>query len=131
MRPAPILFASLFASQAAFLTLSPVLPAMARDLDLPLAAVGQLGTAAGLAGALAAVGITAAGSRLGVRTLLLCGLSLLATGSVAMAAGPTFAWLLGAQLALGAGVSAVLAGGIAAVPAWAPPERRAGVLAWA
>src|SRR6185503_11371363 len=74
MRPAPILFASLFASQAAFLTLSPVLPAMARDLDLPLAAVGQLGTAAGLAGALAAVAITAAGSRLGVRTLLLCGL---------------------------------------------------------
>ena len=131
MRPAPILFACLFASQAALLTRSPVLPDMARDLGLPLAAVGQLGTAAGLAGTAAAVGITAAGPRLGVRGLLLCGLSLLASGSVAMAVAPAFAWLLVAQLALGVGVSAVLAGGIAAVPAWAPPERRPTVLAWA
>jgi predicted MFS family arabinose efflux permease len=131
MRPAPILFACLFASQAAFLTLSPVLPEMARDLDLPLATVGQLGTAAGLAGAVAAVGITVAGSRLGVRSLLLAGLALLALGSAGTAVAPAFGWLLAAQLALGAGVSAVLAGGIAAVPAWAPPARRPTVLAWA
>ena len=131
MRPAPILFACLFASQAAFLTLSPILPQMAGDLDLPLATVGQLGTAAGLAGAAAAVGITVAGSRLGVRHLLLAGLALLVLGSAATAVAPSFGWLLAAQLALGTGVSAVLAGGIAAVPAWTPPGRRPTVLAWA
>jgi predicted MFS family arabinose efflux permease len=131
VRPAPILFASLFASQAAFMTLSPLLPEMARDLDLSLATVGQLGTAARLAGAIAAVGIAVAGSRLGVRCLLLAGLALLAAGSVATAIAPAFGWLLGAQLALGAGVSAVMAGGIAAVPVWAPPVRRPTVLAWA
>jgi predicted MFS family arabinose efflux permease len=131
MRPAPVLFACLFAAQASLLTRSPVMAEMARELGLSLATVGQLGTAAGVAGAWSAVAITAAGSRLRVRRLLVGGRVMLAGGSAATAAAPGFAWLLAAQLALGAGVSAVLAGGIAAVAAWAPPGQRASVLAWA
>ena len=57
--PAPTLFVSQFAAQAAFLAPVPVLPAIAGDLGVSVAAAGQLRTISGAAAALAALGIEA------------------------------------------------------------------------
>ena len=124
-------FVSLFAAQAGLLTLSPILSSVANDFGVSTAAAGQLRTLVGLVGGIAALAVVLVGRRVGLRRLLLAGNGLLALGSVASAAAPSLIALAAAQVAVGAAIGLLISGGLAAAAAWAPPERRAGTLAWA
>src|SRR4051812_6364230 len=128
--PAPTLFVSQFAAQAAFLAPVPVLPAIAGDLGVSVAAAGQLRTISGAAAALTALGAGALARRLGIRRMLLLGLALIAAGAAASAAAPSFLMLAAAQPAVGAGIAPGLGGGWSAAAAWAPPAGRARLLGW-
>jgi hypothetical protein len=54
-RPSAVLFLCLFASQAARLVLSPILPEIAREFDVSTATAGQLRPISGATGGLSAV----------------------------------------------------------------------------
>jgi predicted MFS family arabinose efflux permease len=128
---AAVLFACLFAAQASVIALSPVLPAVAADLHVSTAGAGQLRTVLGLAAGITALAVGRAAGRLSLRALLLVGVGLLAGGSAASAAAPTFAVLALAQVVIGSGVAIVVAAGSAAAAEWTAPEHRARVLSWA
>jgi predicted MFS family arabinose efflux permease len=128
---AALLFTCLFAVQAAFLTVAPILPELSREFGISTAAGGQLRAVSGLSGAAAALLTIAVRRRMCVRRLLTWGLSALAAGSLASALAPSFAALAAAQLPIGAGLALVLAGGIAAAAEWSTPADRPRVLAWA
>jgi predicted MFS family arabinose efflux permease len=130
-RPAITLFVCLFAAQASFLTLAPILPEVAREFGVQTSTAGQLRAVSGLSGALVALCAGALARRWGTRDQLLAGCTLLALGSLGSAAAPSFVVLAAAQVALGAGVATVLSNGIAAAAEWTAPERRTHVLAWA
>ena len=130
-RPSPVLFFCLFTSQAALLVLSPVLPDVAREFGVSTATAGQLRSLSGATGGLTAVVLAIARRRPGLRDLLSAGSALVAVGSVASAAAPSFAVLAAAQGVVGVGVALLVAAGIAATGEWAPPAARPHVLAWA
>src|SRR4051812_49288141 len=129
--PAAVLFLCLFTAQAGFLALGPILPAIAHDFGLSSAVVGQLRVASGVAGGLTALALALNPPRHGPRALLAIGSGLLLASSVASAAAPGIAVLAVAQVATGVAMALLLSAGVAAVVEWAPPERRARVLAWA
>jgi predicted MFS family arabinose efflux permease len=132
-RASPIgltLFLCLFAGQAAVIAISPVLTEVASDFDVSTATAGQLRSVSGFAAGLAAVAMGTLVSRVGLRNLLVLGLGILATGSLLSAAAPTFAILVAAQVAVGAGLAIVLSGGVAAAAAWSADAERARVLSW-
>ena len=129
--PSVVLFLALFASQAGVLVLAPILSDVASEFGVSIAAAGQLRI---LAAPLAAVVAVAAGRslvRLSPRALLGTGSALLAIGSTASAAAPTFVLLALAQVPMWTGVALLLAAGIAATAAWSEPERRTRVVAHA
>jgi MFS transporter, DHA1 family, inner membrane transport protein len=126
-----VAFVCLFAAQAGLLTLSPILPDVARDFGVSTGAAGQLRTLVGLVGGIAALAVVFVGGRVRLRTLLLAGNGLLVLGSLASAAAPSLIALAAAQAAVGAAAGLLISGGLAAAAAWAPPQRRAGTLAWA
>src|SRR3954467_6374069 len=97
------LFTSLFAGQAALITMSPVLADAASDLHVSTAAAGQLRTIAGLAAGTPPLALGALGRRGTPGRQLLAASGLLALASIASAAAPTFALLALAQLPLGVG----------------------------
>ena len=130
-RPSPVLFACLFASQAALLVLSPVLTDIAREFRTSTAAAGQLRTILGAAGGVTALSLALAGRRPGLRDMLLHGASLVLAGSVASALAPSFAVLAVAQAVIGVGIGLIVAIGIAAAGEWAAPGERPKTLAWA
>jgi MFS transporter, DHA1 family, inner membrane transport protein len=125
-----LLFTGLFAVQAAFLTVAPILPALSREFGISTAAGGQLRAVSGLAGVVAAVVAIAVRRRAGVQRLLTVGLSVLAIGSLASAVAPSFQALAAAQVPLGAGLALVLGAGLAAAAEWSAPDDRSRVLAW-
>ena len=129
--PSPVLFLCLFASQAAMLVLSPILPEVAREFGVSTATAGQLRAISGATGGLTAVLLAIARRRPGARDLLATGAGLVALGSAASAGAPTFAVLAGAQAVVGVGIGLLVAVGIAAAGEWPRPARRAHVLAWA
>jgi predicted MFS family arabinose efflux permease len=129
--PAPALFLSLFAAQAALVVVAPILPRIAADLGVSTATAGMLRSASGLAAGLTALAMGPLARRFGLRDLLLAGLGGLAAGSVAGAAAPTFPALVAAQVVVGASLAVVIAAGVAAAAAWAPEDGRARVLSWA
>ena len=126
-----VLFMSLFACQAGFLTLGLILPEVGREFGLTTPEVGQLRSISGIAGGVTAIVLMAAARGLGVRRLLMGGLLLMAGCSVASALAPWFAVLAVAQAGVGVATSVLLSAGIAAVAEWVEPERRARVLSWA
>lgn len=128
--PTPVLFLSLFASQAALLVLTPILPRVAGELGVSTAAAGQLRSVSGLAAGLAALAMAPLARRFGLRDLLIVGLTGLGLGSLASALAPTFIVLVGAQVAIGSSLAVVLSAGVAAAGAWAPEESRPRVLSW-
>jgi DHA1 family inner membrane transport protein len=128
---AAVLFLSLFAAQAAVIVLSPVLASVAADLDVSTAAAGQLRTLSGLAAGMTALAVPRVSRVLGLRALMLCGLALIAFGSLVSAGAPSFAVLALAQVVLGVAIAGVVAGGTAAAAAWAPEGQRTRVLSWA
>jgi MFS transporter, DHA1 family, inner membrane transport protein len=130
-RPSPVLFLCLFASQAAMLVLSPILPDIAREFGVSTATAGQLRSISGATGGLTAVLLAVAHRRPGLRDLLSAGAALVALGSALSAAAPTFAVLAAAQGVVGVGVGLLVAVGIAAAGEWPEPSRRPHVLAWA
>jgi DHA1 family inner membrane transport protein len=131
IRPSPVLFLCLFASQAGLLVLSPILPDIAREFGISTATAGQLRSISGASGGLTAVLLVVAPRRPGLRDLLSAGAALVALGSALSAAAPTFAVLAAAQGVLGIGIGMLVAAGIAAAGEWPAPAQRPQVLAWA
>ncbi|MGE5636776.1 MAG: MFS transporter [Nocardioidaceae bacterium] len=130
-QPAPTLFLAMFAGQAGFLVLAPILPDVSHEFGVSTAAAGQLRLVSGIAGGLTAIALAPLARRLDLRGLLSLGLSLLATGSLASAAAPSFTALAGAQVAIGSGLGIVVSAAIAAAAEWAGDGDRARVLSWA
>jgi MFS transporter, DHA1 family, inner membrane transport protein len=129
--PGFVLFLCLFASQAAMLVLSPILPEIAREFGVSTATAGQLRSISGATGGLTAIAIAVARRRPGLRELLTAGAALVALGSTLSAAAPSFALLAAAQGLLGIGIGLLVAVGIAAAGVWPARDRRAHVLACA
>lgn len=120
-----------FTSQAAVLVLSPILVDVARDLDVSTAAAGQLRIFAAPVAAIVAVLVARTAGRLSARSLLGAGTALVAAGSLASAAAPSFVALAFAQVPLWIGVAVLVAGGIGAAGSWSAPESRGRVVAFA
>ncbi len=127
-QPALILFLALFAAQAGFLVLTPILPDVAADLGVSTATAGALRIASGLAGTGVALTLGLTAPRLGLRDLVAAGLLLVAIGSLAGAVAPSFPLLALSQLASGAGQATVLSGALAAAARWSAPAARSRVL---
>jgi predicted MFS family arabinose efflux permease len=117
------------ASQAALLVLTPVLAAVAEDLDVSTATAGQLRTISGLSAGATALVAGLAASRVGLRELLGAGLALLTLGSAVSAVAPGFAVLAVAQLPIGVGIGLAYSAAVAAAVEWSSPEDRSRVLA--
>lgn len=131
LSPSAVLFLCLFASQAAILVLSPILPQVAAEFGVSTSTAAQLRAVSGITAAVAAFFVAARGGRFPLTRLLLLGLSLLGLGSLISAVAPSFAILLGAQTLIGVGLALVLSGGLAASDVWAHGEESAKVLSWA
>jgi predicted MFS family arabinose efflux permease len=127
--PALLLFMSVFTSQAAVLVLSPILVDVARDLDVSTAVAGQLRVFGAPVALVVAVFVARSGGRFSLRSLLSVGAVLVAVGSVASAAAPSFVVLALAQVPLWIGVAVLVAGGVGAAGSWSAPEARSRVVA--
>jgi len=121
----------LFASQAAMLVLSPILPDVAREFGVSTATAGQLRSISGATGGLTAVLLATSRRRPGLRDMLAAGAALVAIACVVSAAAPSFAVLGAAQGVLGIGLGTLVAVGIAAAGEWPAPAERSHVLALA
>jgi predicted MFS family arabinose efflux permease/ribosomal protein S18 acetylase RimI-like enzyme len=129
--PSLVLFLAMFASQSSVLVLAPILSDVADDFGVSIAAAGQLRI---LAAPLAILAALAAGrllTRFSPRALLGAGTALLAVGSIASAAAPSFALLALAQVPMWGGIAILLTASIAAAASWVGPERRTRVVAHA
>jgi predicted MFS family arabinose efflux permease len=129
-RPAPVLFATMFASQASLLVLTAILPSLAGEFGVSTATAGQARTLAAVAGGITALALGRLGRRLGIRELLLLGLSLVLVGSLASALAPNLPAFACAQAAIGAAAAILLSASVAAAGDWAPAGQRARVLSW-
>jgi predicted MFS family arabinose efflux permease len=129
--PAVVLFACLFASQAALLVLSPTLVDIAREFGVSTATAGQLRSLSGAAGGITTLLLATATRRPGLRELLSLGAALIAVGAGLSAAAPSFVLLAAAQAVLGVGVGLLVALAVAAAFEWPEPAQRPHVLAWA
>ena len=127
--PALLLFMSVFTSQAAILVLSPILVDVAHDLDVSTAVAGQLRVFAAPVALVVAVLVARSGGRFPLRSLLSAGTVLVAAGSVASAAAPSFVLLALAQVPLWIGVAVLVAAGVGAAGSWSTPEARTRVVA--
>ena len=123
------LLAALAASQAALVVLNPLLPDVARDLGVSVAAAGQLRTVSGLAAGIAALTAGLWATRLGLRGLLFLGVGTLAVGSLVSAIAPDFPVLIAAQVLAGLGIGISYSAAVAATAEWATPVDRSRVLA--
>ena len=130
LRPAPVLFATMFASQASLLVLTAILPDLAGDFGVSAATAGQVRTLAALTGGATALALGRLGRHLGARELLMLGLSLVAVGSLASAVAPSLAAFAGAQAAIGGAAAILLSAAVAAAGEWARAGERARVLSW-
>jgi len=130
LRPAPVLFGTMFASQASFLVLTAILPELADDFGASTATAGQARTLAAVTGGVTALALGRLSRRLGVGELLLLGLGLVAVGSLGSASAPNLVAFAGAQAVIGAAVAILLSAGVAAAGEWAEAAQRARVLSW-
>ena len=123
------LLAALAASQAALVVLNPLLPDVAGDLGVSVATAGQLRTVSGLAAGLAALTSGLWATRLGLRELLLGGVTILALGSLVSAVAPDFPVLVVAQVCAGFGIGISYSAAVAATAEWSTAVDRSRVLA--
>jgi DHA1 family inner membrane transport protein len=96
--------------------LNPVLPAIARDLGIPIAVAGQLATVTLLVGALVTLILGVLSDFYGRRTFLLGGLAVAGLANIGLALAPTFAWALAGRVLAGFGL--VFAINLALVGDW-------------
>jgi MFS transporter, DHA1 family, inner membrane transport protein len=129
--PSLVLFMCVFTSQAAVLVLSPILVEIAQDLEVSTAVAGQLRIFAAPVAALVAVLLARFGGAAPLRGILLGSTLLVAVGSVASAAAPSFLALALGQLPLWMGVAGLVAGGVGAAGIWSTPDVRGRVVAHA
>ncbi len=126
-----ILLLAMFAANATLFALPPMLPSLAAELSLSVAAAGQLRTMAALVAAAATLGVAVLARRWDLRDLMSHGLLLTATGSLLAAASSGWATLAAAHVLMGAGAALVLPAGLAASSQWATrPEEVARLLSW-
>ena len=125
------LLAALAASQSALVVLNPLLPDVARDLDVSVATAGQLRTVSGLAAGISALLVGLLAARVGLRELLLTAVATLATGSAVSAGATSFAVLAIAQAVAGIGIGVCYSAAVAAVVDWSSDAARSRVLALA
>jgi DHA1 family inner membrane transport protein len=125
------LFTSLFAGQAALIAMSPVLAQAAHDLGVSTAAAGQLRTVTGLVAGITALLLGRIAGRVGLGRQLLAASALLALGSLASAAAPSFALLAAAQVPVGVGVAMATTAGTLAAAEWVAPQLKTQTLSWA
>ena len=125
------LLATLAASQATLVVLNPLLPDVARSLDVSIATAGQLRTVSGLTAGVAALATGLLAARRGLRELLLGGVVILGCGSLVSAVAPTFVVLAVAQAIVGAGIGVTYSAAVAAVAEWTAERERSRVLALA
>ncbi|MGH2734268.1 MAG: MFS transporter [Actinomycetota bacterium] len=132
LRPAPVLFAAMFASQAALLTLSPLLTEVAAEFATDPEIVGQLRSISGLSAGVVAVWLALGKARRwSLRSMLLTSLLLLAAGAALSAVAPGLLWLTISQVPTGVGLALAVSAATAASGVWAPPAQRTRVLSWA
>ncbi len=129
--PARTLFIAMFAAQAGFMVLAPILPEIGREFGVTTASAGQLRLASAAAGGATALATAPLARRKDLRGLLMLGLGLLAAGSAASALAPRFSVLIAAQLVVGAGLGIVVSAALAAAAEWTTPEGRSRVVSWA
>src|SRR5512133_729590 len=120
--PSVVLFMCVFTSQAAVLVLSPILVEISQDLQVSTAIAGQLRIFAAPVAALVAVLLARFGGAAPLRWILLASTLLVAVGSLASAASPSFLALALGQLPLWIGVAGLVAGGIGAAGVCSPPQ---------
>lgn len=129
--PSVVLFVALFASQTGILVMSPILSDIAEEFGISIAEAGQLRILAAPLAAGVALATGRALRRFSPRALIGVGSTLLAIGSLASAAAPTFLLLALAQIPMWAGIAMLLAAGVAATAAWTAPDRRTRVVSHA
>lgn len=129
--PSIVLFLALFASQSGVLVLSPILSDVAADFGVSIAQAGQLRILAAPLAAVVALVAARSLARFSPRALLGVGSALVALGSAASAAAPTYVLLALAQVPLWCGIATLLAAGVAATASWSTPETRTRVVAHA
>jgi predicted MFS family arabinose efflux permease len=126
--PGPVLFACLFAAQAAILVLSPILLSVARAFDVSPVLAGQLRTISGLVAGVTALMLARALRRYSLRDLLLVGAVLLTVGCLMSALAPAFFVLVLAQVPIGVALAILISGGVAGVAEWVASGERTRVL---
>jgi len=123
------LMTALAASQAALVVLNPLLPDVARELDVSVASAGQLRTVSGFAAGVAALAVGLLATRVGLRELMLGAIATLACGSVVSALAPDLAVLIAAQTLAGLGIGVSYSAAVAATAEWSTAANRSRVLA--
>jgi predicted MFS family arabinose efflux permease len=123
------LMTALAASQAALVVLNPLLPDVARELDVSVASAGQLRTVSGFAAGVAALAVGLLATRVGLRELMLGAIATLAFGSVVSALAPDLAVLIAAQTLAGLGIGVSYSAAVAATAEWSTAANRSRVLA--
>jgi predicted MFS family arabinose efflux permease len=130
-RTGALLFAAMFASQAALIAITPSLEQAAADLGVSTATAGHLRTLSGLSAGVVALLAARATATFGLRGLLAGGSMVLAAASALSAVAPSFAVLAVAQALVGIGVAAVVGSAGAAAADWVSPGERDRALSWA
>ena len=126
-----VLFASLFATQAGVIAVTPVLAELGRDLNVSTAVAGQLRTITGLTAAIVALTLRRASGRVGLGRQLLAASVLLALGSLASASASNFTLLALAQVPIGGAIGVFTTAAVLAAAEWFPTERRQAALSLA
>ncbi|MEV6103390.1 MFS transporter [Streptomyces sp. NPDC051940] len=106
-----------------------ILPLMARDLDVPIGAAGQVVTVFSLSYAVLAPVVATATGRWPRRRLLLSGLALFTVANALTALAPNYPLLLGTRVLAALGASFFTPAAVTVAAMLAPPERRGRALA--